>query len=236
MLSTSRVWLHLSLLSGTIITAEVLAITNPLQSQPSFNNETSNTAALQKSAPDRFFTSAQNVSTGGSVSYSLSQRPNFNGSIARFTEFVRYDVVDSNPPLELDFHSFGSVLPDGQGIDTVTAALTSILPFILSRRGSLAITAGIFQFTQQFSNGDNVTFSVGDFRELSQRKSVTYYVLADTLKGLREFVRLERAQKWSEVSFELELPKKKGGYVGSGYLSRRPGQGGPTATGLVETS
>lgn len=64
---------------------------------------------------------------------------------------------------------------------------------------------------------------------------MTYYTLADTLKGLGEFFKQERAQEWREVRFELELPRKRGGYMGSGHLSRRPGRGGPTA-GVFETS
>ena len=50
---------------------------------------------------------------------------------------------------------------------------------------------------------------------------MTYYTLADTLKGLGEFMKFERGKEWREVSFELEVGK--GGYVGSGHLTRSPG-------------
>ena len=115
-------------------------------------------------------------------------------------------------------HSFGPIIPDNEGIDTITETLAIIIRKVLEKGGFKPIAQGYFKHTKQFANADNVSFSVADFRELG--KQMTYYTLADTLKGVGEFMKLERGEEWREVSFELEAGKE---YVGSGHLTRSPG-------------
>ncbi|KAK3174699.1 hypothetical protein OEA41_001945 [Lepraria neglecta] len=119
----------------------------------------------------------------------------------------------------MSFHSFGPIIPNNEGIDTITEILATILKLVIGRGGFKPIAQGYFKYTHQFANADNVSFSVADFREIG--KQMTYYTLADASKGVGEFMKFERGKEWREVSFELEVGK--GGYVGSGHLTRSPG-------------
>ena len=81
-------------------TGAALAIT---QSQPSFNNETIDTAlSLQyDDASNVFFTNAQNLTRNETFSPPLSTPPDSNISVVPLSEIIRYKVNDSNPPLTM---------------------------------------------------------------------------------------------------------------------------------------
>ena len=101
MFFTAIFWLQLFLLSSTS-TAKTLTVPRYLQALQVSNNETINTATFENPPLNVFFTNARNVTTTESVSVPTSQRLGFNSSIAPLTDLVKYDVVDSNPPLEMD--------------------------------------------------------------------------------------------------------------------------------------
>ena len=96
-LFTSLVLLYLySRITAT--TGAALAIT---QSQPSFNNETIDTALSPQydGASDVFFTNAQNLTRNETFSPPPSTPPDSNISVVPLSEIIRYKVKDSNPPL-----------------------------------------------------------------------------------------------------------------------------------------
>ncbi|KAL2049817.1 hypothetical protein ABVK25_009912 [Lepraria finkii] len=187
-LSTSLFWLYL-VIRITATAGAALAIT---QSLPLFNNETIDTAlSLQyNDASNVFFTNAQNITRNETFSPPPSTLPDSNISVVPLSELIRYKVKDSNPPLAVSFHSFGPIIPDNEGIDTITETLAIVIRKVIGKGGFKPIAQGYFKHTKQFANADNVSFSVADFRELG--KQMTYYTLADTLKGVGEFMKLER--------------------------------------------
>lgn len=101
MLFTATIWLQvLFLLVNTRVRA--VASIDPLQIQQFSKNTTVGTAAFQQAAPNVFFTDARNFTTSESVGYSPSMSKGSNISVAPLTDFIRYGVAASNPPLELD--------------------------------------------------------------------------------------------------------------------------------------
>lgn len=63
------------------------------------------------------------------------------------------------------------------------------------------------------SNGDNVTISVVDFREIG--KPMNYDDLRDTLSGIGDFM-TEPDRAVTTLSYEVDVDVK--GYVGTGHV------------------
>lgn len=127
------------------------------------------------------------------------------------SSFIRYKVRGTKVAME--FHSFGSSISKREGIFTIVPVLSRVLRHCVMGRGGKPITMGYFRYTHEFESGNITRFSVADFRE--DGRPMTWDILADTLKGMSEFMK-NPDRGYTEVSFEVE--EDGVGYVGSGYL------------------
>ena len=137
-----------------------------------------------------------------------------NGSLAPSQNFIPYKVPRS--PTTILFHGFGGVISIDELPQTLGGAISIAFGYITNLHGSRPITNGFFKYTQEFPTKDEVTFAVGDFREVG--RPMTYYVLSDVIRGTWEFMTLP-GQSFQDVRFEIELEDV--GYVGSGYVERQ---------------
>ncbi len=131
-----------------------------------------------------------------------------------FQNFISYRVPDS--PTTLIFHSFGSTIPANKLVQTMALALSVTVRSIGEGRGRLPIPNGLFQYTHEFLDRNEIEIFVGDFREIG--RPMTYLALFDALRGVGEFM-IMPGQKPQELEFEVEIQET--GYVGTGHVDYR---------------
>jgi len=137
-----------------------------------------------------------------------------NGSLVPSQNFLPYKVPRS--PTTILFHGFGPEISVDELLQTISGAISIAFGYIANLHGSKPITNGYFKYAHEFSNKDEITFAVGDFREVG--RPMTYYILSDVIRGIGEFMTLP-GQSFQDVRFEIE--QKDVGYVGSGYVERQ---------------
>ena len=136
-----------------------------------------------------------------------------DSNVTTISSYIPYKVHNSRVTLEL--HSFGSDFSPKEAILTIAPALSKVLRHFVMGRGDNPIMLGYFRYEHEFPTGNITQFSVADFRE--DGRPMTWDVLADTLKGLNDFMKEKESDHgYREVSFEVEAAGV--GYVGSGHL------------------
>lgn len=138
-----------------------------------------------------------------------------NETLAPSHNFISYPVPYS--PTTLLFHGFGPKIPVDELLQTVGFAAAIAIKFIGEGRGRTPIINGFFVYEHEFLNHDEVQITVGDFREMG--RSLTYYALFDTMRGIGEFMLLPE-QQTQELEFEVEIEGI--GYVGTGHVDYKP--------------
>lgn len=128
--------------------------------------------------------------------------------------FISYHVPDS--PTTLIFHSFGSTIPVNKLVQTMALALSVTVRSISEGRGRFPIPNGLFQYTHEFLDRNEIEIFVGDFREIG--RPMSYLALFDVLRGVGEFM-IMPGQKPQELEFEVEIQET--GYVGTGHVDYR---------------
>lgn len=123
--------------------------------------------------------------------------------------FIPYRIPNS--PTTLLFHSFGPMIPDMELLQSVTFAVGIVYDYIGEQKGTNPIAKGIFEFSHEFLNGDEVGITVADFREMG--RSMTYRVLWDVLRGIGEFALLGN---FRELHYEVEVQGI--GYLATGHV------------------
>lgn len=116
-------------------------------------------------------------------------------------------------PTTLLFHSFGDEIPAAFFLQCLGFSITVILEITLEGRGRDELKNGLFQHAHLMPNGDNVTITVADFREIG--KPMTYDDLRDVLSGIGDFV-TEPRRAMTTLSYEVDVDGK--GYVGTGHV------------------
>lgn len=204
--------MHLHMLSKTVILFSVLlgvATASPLASTQARRvfNETRHLLAQtfsNGSLPLALGFVNTNVSTATTL---------LNGNFKPPQNFLPYNVPRS--PVTILFHGFGLEIGLEEVLQTITGAITIAFGYVVDSRGSEPIANGYLSYKHSFHNKHEVEFAVGDFREVG--RPMTYYVLADVLRGIWDFMMLPE-QKFTEVRFEIEQTGV--GYVGSGFIER----------------
>ncbi len=179
-----------------------------LSSPQAAANHTLGAALSSQLSSNVTLASSKNI-TNATLSAAPLTLPNPN--VTTILTYVPYKV--RNTEVTLGLHSFGSILSDDEVIFTITPAMSKVLHHCVMGRGGRPILLGYFRYTHQFDSGNIIRFSVGDFREIG--RPMTWYILADTLKGLYDFMK-QPEQRYTEVSFEVE--QEGIGHVGSGRL------------------
>lgn len=147
------------------------------------------------------------------------------GSLASSQNFLPYNVPHS--PITILFYNIGPELGLEAILQTITGAISIAFGHVADRQGSEPIANGFFKYTHLFPPRLEVTFAVGDFREVG--RPMTYYVLSDLIRGIGDFMMLP-GQRYTEARFEVE--QRGVGYVGSGYIAQEAA--GPTSTAHVQ--
>lgn len=138
-----------------------------------------------------------------------------NPSLRPSQNIISYHVPNS--PTTLSFHSFGATIPNDELLRADAFAVGIAVEHIGERKGDKPIATGIFIYTHEFLNDNEVKFTIADFREVG--RAMTYYVLCDVLRGIGEFV-LFRGQGAQELDFEVDVDNL--GYVGTGHVDYKP--------------
>ena len=132
-------------------------------------------------------------------------------NVTTLSNYIRYKVRYTKVTIE--FHSFRSYLLVDEALATIALALTKVLRHCVAGRGRKPIAGGYFRYTHEFDSGNVTRLSIADFREGG--RPITWMTLADTLKGITDFMR-EPDRGYRELSFEIE--EDGVGYVATGYL------------------
>ncbi len=111
------------------------------------------------------------------------------------------------------FHSFGAKIPTRYILQCLSLSLNLILEKIMAGEGKSAIENGVFTHTHLLLNGDSVTITVADFREVG--RGMSYDVLRDTLSGIGDFM-TEPGRGRTTLSYEIDVDER--GYVGTGHV------------------
>ena len=138
-----------------------------------------------------------------------------NETLTPSQNFISYPVSHSSTTLE--FHGFGPTIPSGEFLQAVSIAVGIAFDYTSGTEGKKPITSGFFEYSHEFLNRDEIIINVADFREIG--RTMTYFVLWDTLRGIGEFVLL-RGQRPQEMQFEVEVEKL--GYLATGHVGYKP--------------
>ncbi|KAL9127429.1 MAG: hypothetical protein Q9217_003698 [Psora testacea] len=125
-------------------------------------------------------------------------------------------AAESKPQISLETickgeAGFGAEIPEGKFLPTFEAA-TTLVRSVIQKSGDSNITAGLWKYAHCFRDGDNITFTIGDFREIG--RPLIYVRLLDVLDGLPIF--MIYYDRFREVYFEVEVEGE--GSVGSGHV------------------
>ena len=132
-------------------------------------------------------------------------------NVTTLSDYIRYKVRSTK--VTIDAHSFRSHLLIDEALATIALALTRVLRHCVAGRGRKPITGGYFRYTHEFDGGNVTRLSIADFRE--RCRPITWLTLADTLKGLTDFMK-EPDRGYRVLSFEVE--EDGVGYEAPGYL------------------
>lgn len=156
--------------------------------------------------------------TQGKSNLKLTPSAGFpNKTLAPSRNFISYHVPHS--PTTLQFHGFGSSIPVDELLQTVALAVGVIFKYLNKGEGRTPIATGVFVFTHEFRNHDELEIIVGDFREIG--RPMTYNALFDVVRGVGEFM-IVPGHKTQEVEFEAEIQGL--GYVGTGHVDYKPAE------------
>lgn len=136
-----------------------------------------------------------------------------NRSVTASENFIPYRIPHS--AVTILFHGLDPEIGLEAVLQTITGAISIAIAHIADMEGNEPILNGYFSYTHSFPKMMQVTFAIGDFRELG--RPMTYTVLAELLRGIGDFMMLP-GQKYTDARFEVEQTGR--GYIGSGYIEQ----------------
>lgn len=128
--------------------------------------------------------------------------------------FIPYHV--SRSPVILMLHAFGPTIPTGEMIRAVAMAVGIAYDKIDECGGEVVMAKGLFVYSHEFTNRDEIILTVSDFRETGG--PMTYFNLRDALRGVGEFFLRQRGAQ--ELQFEVDVENM--GYRGTGHVDYKP--------------
>ena len=162
--------------------------------------------------------------------FNISAEPLNDTSWNTPNEQINYPVPGSNPPMNLTFWRFGSVIPEMQFL-LATAKAGKKAETLAEEIGHDPLPFGVFMHETLFPTGYSINITIADHSQV--HRPMNFYEVLDALIGLASFPVVSERQI-READFWIDV-KGVNGEVGFGgiHLERRRGVT-LTETAIVE--